>query len=426
MKGSLDPLQAMYERPARELFAARQFAVVHGSLERLPAWMTSGPLENVRALSAAYKGALEIAQGPTSPQVSAQDFIGRGGQTRVQGVRADALLRLGLTVFFADIASAVPQSADFLQSVEGALGVPRCSVAGVFANAPGSGLPWHHDSHDQLLIQLSGKKTFVHVAERLVEHPGIPFSPTSIVHPDFSAVYAEGFLDSAEAIEARGAITTTLEPGSCLFLPAGTFHRTADQPEAALSLAIAVRPPSRLDLLIGVLRHGALALPRFRAPAYGLFSQPNDEAGQPPARALSPEDVAFLARNLAELSQRDLVNAWLARDRVKGDVATGSGRPRFPYYLRVPSTELDWEPASGELITCVVRAVDAALPSRLQLATVARPIVDDLLERTRAFSVEEISQKFAEFEDAEVVDLLAQLQQVGLLCAVPFAAFREA
>lgn len=420
MIGSADPLELLYGRSTRALFAAGEVVVVHGPADRLPSWMRSGPLEHVAALSSAYKGPLEIAQGPTSSRVAGQEFVGQGGQARVQGARADMLLRLGLTVFFADITKTVRESADFLRSVEAALGVPPCSVAGVFANAPGSGLPWHHDSHDQLFIQLVGKKTFCHVAERGIDSPGIPFSPTSIVHPDYAAVYADGFVESAEAIERKGIVTTTLQPGSCLFLPAGTFHRTADQPEAALSLIVAVRPPSRLDLLVAALRHGALASPRWRAPAYGLF--PAEGESQSPSLATLPADLARLAQQLGELTEPDLVRAWLSLPRGKSDLPK---RSPFSRYLRVPSTELDWEPPTGDVITCAVRPVDAALPSRLQLARVAQPIVDHVLASTRAFDSEEISRQFPEFDEEDLRELLDQLLRAGLLCPVPFRGFSE-
>src|SRR5688572_22633853 len=422
MGKSADPLWDFFGRSARRLFDGKEFVVVHGQLDRFPAWTRSGPLESVRALTAEYKGRLEVAQGRTCAPIAGQEFVGRGGQVRVQGVRADALLQLGLTVFFADIETTVPESAAFLRGLEAALGVDRCATVGIFANAPGSGLPWHHDSHDQLLIQLAGSKVFAHVPERPLEHPGIPFSPTSIVHPDFPAVFAGGFLDTPEAIQSRGVTTTVLEPGSCLFLPAGTFHRTVDQPEAALSMAVAVRPPSRLDLLVAALRHGALASAKWRAPAYGFFpeSSEGDRAAEP---LVLPEDLAALSGKLQQLTELDLASTWLARERDKA--SGGSRRPRFSRYLRVPSTELDWEAAEGDFITCVVRPIELTLPSRLGLAAVARPIVDDVLQRTRAFTVEDVCRKFPDFDEEEVADLLDQLFKVGLLRAVPFAGWSD-
>lgn len=420
MAGDVDPLEAFFGRAARTLFEGQTFVVEHGPVERWPSWTRSGPLASIAALSQAYKGRLEVAQGRTSEPVAGQEFIGRGGQVRVQGTRADALLQLGLTVFFVDIEGTVPESAAFLRELETALGVNRCAAAGVFANAPGSGLPWHHDSHDQLLIQLSGRKVFAHVDERSADHPGIPFSPTSIVHPDFPAVYGNGFVDSAAEIEARGVMTTVLEPGSCLFLPAGTFHRTVDQPEAALSLAIAVRPPSRLDLLVAALRFGALSSPHWRAPAYGFF--PVSAEGQEPAaaRAATSAEVARLAARLKDLSEVEQASAWLARERERVDVAVEMRRPRFSRYVRVPSTAVAWEAASEERIVCIVRPVDATLPSRLGLAAQARPIVEHVLSTVRAFNVEDLVRAFQEFEETEIADLLDQLSGVGLLAPIPF------
>lgn len=425
MTGRVDPLGAFFGRTTQSLFEGQKFVVAHGPVERWPAWTRSGPLASISALAHEYKGRLEVAQGRTSETAKGQEFIGRGGQVRVQGTRADALLQLGLTVFFVDIESTVPESATFLRELEAALGVNRCGAAGVFANAPGSGLPWHHDSHDQLLIQLSGRKVFAHVEERSADHPGIPFSPTSIVHPDFPAVYGGGFVDSPQAIEHRGVITTVLEPGSCLFLPAGTFHRTVDQPEAALSLAIAVRPPSRLDLLVAAVRYGALSSAYWRAPAYGFFPASSEGEATAPARAATREELLRLAERLRELSEADQASAWLARERERVEPSTPVRRPRFSRYLRVPSTALDWEAPNDDRVTCVVRPVDATLPSRLGLALLAQPIVDYVLSTTRAFSAEEVSAAFPDFEESDVSELLDQLSRVGLLAPMPFERWKS-
>ncbi len=145
-------------------------------------------------------------------------------------------------------------------------------------------------------------------------------------------------VDSPQAIEQRGVITTVLEPGSCLFLPAGTFHRTVDQPEAALSSAIAIRPPSRLDLLVAAVRYGALSSRLLARPRMASFRHlPKGEATAP-ARAATREELLPLAERLRELSRGKIRQAPGSRVSERVEPSTPVRRPCFSRYLRVPST----------------------------------------------------------------------------------------
>src|SRR5690606_36178648 len=107
-----------------------------------------------------------------------------------------------------------------------ALGLPPCVDVSAFANAPGSGLPLHHDKHDQLLLQLQGEKRITHAPNLHVKHPRLSFTPSAVTPPDFAAVYGQGFPGAESEIPAEHFESSLLKPGSCLFMPAGTWHRT--------------------------------------------------------------------------------------------------------------------------------------------------------------------------------------------------------
>src|SRR3546814_1181467 len=60
-----------------------------------------------------------------------------------------------------------------------------------------------------------------------------------------------------------------MQPGSVLFLPRGTWHRT-EALEPSLSLSIVVRPPVLADALLDWLQPWLLGDARWRLPLYGV------------------------------------------------------------------------------------------------------------------------------------------------------------
>lgn len=404
----MDPLLSLFDQSSRALFEKGELVVTHGARERLPGWMRSGALANVSSLCQAYRGAIEVARGRSMHPIPGQEFIGSGGQVRVQGTRPEALLQLGLTVLFVDIREAVPEARVFLAELEGALGVPPCSVIGVFANAPGSGLPMHHDSHDQLLIQLSGEKDFTYARGDHARHPTLQFSPESRVHPDFASVYGGDLPLRVEDIEARGLETVRLMPGSALFLPAGCFHRTTDQSEVCMSLSVAVRPPSMADLVLGGLRAKMMKDSSLRAPSYGLFGPEADEDRlQTALRTAATELDQLRASSLREVALERLVQ--------DGDPGVYPRAAGFSRFLRIPSTRVRFERASGGRTRLIVRLVHRVEENLLEVASVAEPIVERVLTSQRIITKSELCSEFEEFEGEEVEQLLDDLARVGLL-----------
>lgn len=403
-----DPLVLLFGQSSRALFEAGELVTTHGERERLPGWMRSGALGDVSRLCHAYRGVIEVARGRSMAPISGQEFIGSGGQVRVQGTRPEALLQLGLTVFFADIREAVPESRVFLAELEGALGVPPCSVIGVFVNARGSGLPLHHDSHDQLLIQLLGEKDFTYARGAHARHPGLQFGPETRVHPEFASVYENGMPGSVEEIEARGLETVRLKPGSAIFLPAGCFHRTSDQSEVCMSLSIAVRPPSMADLVLGALRARLLRAPSFRAPSYGQFG---DEAD----RAVLAESLRAALGMLETIEPAALPEVFLERLVQDGDPSAYPNGAGFSRFLRIPSTRVRFEPARDGRTRIIVRLVHRVEENRLEIASAAEPVVRRVMASQQCITKTELIEEFDEFDEEDLGTLLEDLARVGLL-----------
>jgi len=151
------------------------------------------------------------------------------------------LFDMGLTDYLDNIQPCLPTSPLVLQALERNLGIPPGTARiGAFASPPGDGAACHYYTEDMISIQLTGSKAF-HVAPvEQVRYPiGMQYSPGAAPYSDLYPQVAGHFPDwdnaKFECVEMR--------PGSVLFMPRGTWHRTeADEP--SLSITIAMRPPS--------------------------------------------------------------------------------------------------------------------------------------------------------------------------------------
>ena len=406
-----DPLSGLFGRPALELFTTGKFVVTHGALERLPAFMRTGPMATIDDLCRHYVGPLEVAQGTAE----------EGIQVPVSDVHAVALLRLGLTVYFMELRRSLVESRPWLRSLESALGLPECTTLGAFSNAPGSGLGLHHDRFDQLFFQLQGKKVFRHAPNGFVQNPDIQFSPFAAALPEFGQTYGAGFLAKSEELVRGKLETVVLEPGSAFFMPAGTWHTTAEQEENSLSMVAVVRAPSRLDLMLNFLRYYASQSPEWRARTYGGFA--SDEKVNAEPRESLQRLTAELGQRLARLDASGAFGAWTAHGYTMGHLAEYPRSVCFERYIRLPSSTVRIEPdeASGKL-RCTVESGPTSRPlARTPLAfnVEARPIVDWVLETHRAFTLTEVAERFTEFTRDDVAELLGWLAQAALIRPVP-------
>ena len=407
----VDPIVELFGVSALELFRAQRFAVSHGPLERIPAFMRSGAMASTDALCRAYTGPLDVASG------NRED----GVQIPLNDAHPSVLLRLGLTVYFRDLRRVLPEATALLRRLESALGLFECITISAFANAKGSGLPLHHDRYDQLLFQLRGEKRFVYAENGYVSHPDVQFSPYAVAPPGFGSTYRHGFpLTSQELIE-RGVASVQLRPGTVVFMPAGLWHSTADQLEDALSITVTVRAPTRLEVVQSLISYYAGQEPSFRAPSYGGFAK---EPG------LSEEEHGAVAELVRELGSRlpslpvtAAYAAHLVHGAVHGTLSDYPAGERFARYVRLPNSSARFEddPTLGKL-RCIVKAGPTDRPQTetvLAFHPEARAIVDWILGANRAFSVDELALRFDEFPRDEIESLLSWLGRGALIRPLP-------
>lgn len=399
----VDPLQQLFGRKLtkRPLLGTTTPRVHHGALSRLPAFFRDKPLDSVAALCAAWSGRIQVANGTES----------RGLQSASDLTPAKAL-GLGLTVYFPSLHGLV-DAGDWLAALERAGGMPAGSIAMMgFSNAPGTGLPVHHDAYDQILIQLVGTKRFAVRPNGYVDHPAMQSRPEEVSPAAFGPTYQAGFPpDSAAVLD--DVTELVLEPGSALYLPGGTWHTTTGQPGTTLTVVLQLRVPSRIDVVGHYLALWLTQDDHWRTRPYGLWAGDDRDA-----RAQLQQDLHALADRIGALDPSELGPAW----QVSQALSAGSPFPDHPWerWIRLPEFAVDvHEDAVANRLRVVGTLGQLITPDRtveLTLPATARPALDWILGSTRAFTRTELA---AQFPDAPLDPVLTELCAQGLIRPIP-------
>lgn len=181
-----------------------------------------------------------------SASVSEAEFCLPDG--RVDPLRLLARFDAGATLVVSQLQDLHPPLAGFCRGLE------KLFLHGVQANAyltpPGAqGFRIHYDTHDVLVLQVEGEKSW-----RL--WPGQP-----LPHPTRRTPWQREMTPEGEPI------TLTLRPGEALYLPRGTLHEARGQAAAAsLHLTIGLLEPSWAEAMRLLLDRLEATEPSLRAP----------------------------------------------------------------------------------------------------------------------------------------------------------------
>lgn len=229
----------------------------HGDPARLPAFLRVPELTSIEALACRYRGGLRFTQGRRYQKMIAIDQVD-----------AMALYRMGLTLQFEDIVPIVAGADAALHQLETELGInPGAARMSAFASPEQDGLSVHFDAQDIFSIQLRGGKRF-HVApvEDLRFPSGTQYVPKS---EPFEALYPQATMGFPD-VDRACFNTIEMQPGSVLYMPRGTWHRSESDGDS-LSVSIGLYVPSALDCLLAQLEPLLLQDPAWRRPLYGAW-----------------------------------------------------------------------------------------------------------------------------------------------------------
>jgi hypothetical protein len=235
---------------------------------------------------------------------------------------------------------------------------------------------------------------------------GPQYGPGAAITDDMYPQLERGFPD-ADTVEFRAV---DMKPGSVLFVPRGTWHRTsADQDSFAISIGI--NPPCVADSYLEQLRCLLLQDPEWRRPMYGVHG---GEAGQ-------VEDVLARTQKILETAAR-ATQAISARDLVPTpETERLRGMDRGTRFQRQAGARMVFEQGQGaELVEIRVAGTNAG-----EQATVKMNVPPEysgvfrwLSESRVAFSAGELADRFTDvpFEQLrKILDVLTRGKYLRLL-----------
>jgi Cupin superfamily protein len=206
------------------------------------------------------------------------------------------------------------------QDLSDELGEPV--AANLYVSQPGTqGFRVHYDSHDVLVIQLAGVKTW-QIHERMIPYlvSGMPGNDTAV--PD----------------ETQPLARPTLQPGDVLYLPRGQWHAALADTES-MHLTLGIHPRTGVDLLTFLADH-LRRLETLRRPGPIEPLRPGEVLG-PRRRAHFAETLALLREALGDPALLDAYARHIA-DRT-------ASRPRvvFPASQALDEPGQRWQAVPG-------------------------------------------------------------------------------
>ena len=368
-----------------------------GSLARLPALFSSPQLASFRALTSHYRGWLGFGRGSQSPRMIS-----------VQQVNPEHLYAMGLSVYLPDIEAAVNGASAFLRQLEAELGIAEGSARiTVWASPKGDGASTHFDGEDVFSIQLAGTKRFEVAPMREYANPvGPQFSPGAPAYEDMYPQIENGF-PSTDGVQWEAY---DMKPGSVLFVPRGTWHRTSAAQDS-FAISVVINPPTVAESFLGQLRNVLLQDPQWRQPLYGMRGarqQVEDALGrilETAGRAVQAISVRDLIPAADAERLRDIDRSTRFQRDAGTRIAFGQGADARMLEVRVPSLD------DGEQVTLKMHVPDEYAATLRWLA-----------ESKVAFSAGELHERFpaGAFEQhCRILDVLTRAKYLRVLWFPP-------
>jgi len=389
----------------RDYWPGRLF-VARGDLERLPQALLHEELNHFEALSRRYKGVVSFFGDAKS-----------GHMVPVEGIEAGAPYRCGLSVYLTDVSPYFPEVDRMVRELERELGINEgCARAGVFASPTSGGISCHYDSVDVISIQLRGTKKFDVAPVAGLSNPwGFQFIPGSRPIDDLYPQAGEGFPDWANA-EFQ---TVEMTPGTVLYMPRGTWHRTEAQGDS-IAVSIGMEAPSAAECVLEQLRLLLLQDPTWRKPLYGAWGEGSMRADAIDKGAAL---IAALPDLAASLNPEYLATPKLSEQQRIAQVSVGSRVQRTPNAWLI-LTDPPADSTEEESLLAQIEINDRSLKriaTEIEMPARCEPILRWIDEQRGAFQVSDVVARFPELTQDQHVQLIQSLATGGLLKVLWFS-----
>lgn len=377
----------------------QRHAAIHGPLDRLPGWLGDPLLQNFHRLAADYKGGVSLQQSTRSNK-----------QVPVSGVHPADLFEIGLTVYFHDIRKQVQGLDAYANALEDELGLDAGAVkAAAFASPKGDGLGFHYDTGDIFSVQLVGTKTFDLAPVTEVPFPcGLPNSPGTTPGEDTYPQMSRGFPEQEPSVYE----TVTMQPGSVLYLPRGTWHRT-QAGEDSLSVSIAFAAAPALDAVLAQLRTLLLQDPQWRKPLYGARGGVLHRRAGEQVRDL----LRKLPQQLAAVTPNDVLRGKIPEPQRWQTIDIGSRFLRNPACVAETVEGPDAKAGAQLVLRTYERGFKQPYGRQSQLNIQAEmlPAIRWLIASREPFTVKALLEKFPALEAQGLIASLRVLAETGMI-----------
>ncbi len=374
--------------------------VASGEKNRLPAALLDAELNDFDALSRRYKGVVSFFGDARS-----------GHMVPVEGIDAAAPYRCGLSVYLTDVGPYFPDIDGLVRKLEFELGINEgCARAGVFASPTSGGISCHYDSVDVFSIQLRGTKKFDVAPVTELRHPwGFQHITGSKPIDDLYPQATEGFPDS-EKVEFQ---SVEMQPGTVLYMPRGTWHRTQAAGDS-IAVSIGMEAPSAAECVLEQLRLLLLQDPAWRKPLYGVWGA---GAMRESATARASELIAKLPELASTLDPELVATPKMSESRRISELNMNSRVQRTPNTSLVlggpppDTTEDDSLLARVETDERGTKRItfEVEMPSR------CAPMLRWIDEQRSSFQISELADKFPELTEDQHLQVMQHLSSAGVL-----------
>lgn len=366
----------------------------HGPLERLPPYLRSETLRSFAHLAARYHGRISFGNAATGT-----------GTAVAYDVPATLLRQMGLSLYLPDLAACVPGTDDFLRALEQELGAQSGSARiGAFAAAVHNGVTSHYDAEEVISVQLEGSKRFYIAPMREIRFPyGMQFGPGyeafDDLYPQMDAGVPRPHDAEFECIEMR--------PGSVLFMPRGTWHRT-EATEESYSVSIILRQPAAFEGVLEQLRRTLLRDPAWRRPLYAPEHRRETQRGH------LAELLADLPRTAATFGADEVITALLPEPARRARIDEHSWLQRVPS-ARLSLTPLPQSDTAQASVTLTQRDGGERDVVQLQVPPALRPVFQYLAQEERPLRAGALAVRHAAVPFAQIKTVLDLLLRAGYL-----------
>jgi hypothetical protein len=238
--------------------------------------------------------------------------------------------------------------------------------------------------------------------EQINQPVGKQYSPGLAAYPALYPQISNGFpqWDDAEFENIE------MKPGSVLFIPRGTWHRSHASKDL-LALSIVINPPVLLDKVLGQLRLLLLQSERWRQPLMGS----------------SVTDLNQLLIELPQIVEKTDAKV-MARSVCSSDRVFDAENEKSRFILN-PDAKITRHPNKGNelVVSKKVYGGQFNVVADLTLNDAIMRLAMDIYKRQRPFSLVELLNQYSDLNKAQVVSLLSFFVQAGLLHCLDFPEF---